>query len=298
MKIFDCFMFYDEDLLLDLRLNILDQHVDFFVIVESKYFHNGKERQLKFDIKKYKKFENKIIYIVHDNEPAKIHKLNQGDDEGTKSYKLIINAHLRENDQRNHISKGLNNAKDDDLILISDVDEIPNFESIDLKKIKNQIIMFEQTIFYYKLNRYLPNFTWYGTKGCKKKYLKKPQWLRNIKSKKFLFWRLDTLFSDTKYINKYFVNDGGWHFSNLKNAEGLDLKLKSYLHHRDYEVEGLGIKKINELMKNNLTIYDMFGDKTSKKYGDDKRKKLEKYEFNNLPEFIKQNKDRLKEWID
>ena len=291
-------MFYDEDLLLDLRFNILDQHVDFFVIVESKYFHNGKERQLKFDIKKYKKFENKIIYIVHDTEPAKIHKLNQGDDEGTKSYKLIINAHLRENDQRNHISKGLNNAKDDDLILISDVDEIPNFESIVLKKIKNQIIMFEQTIFYYKLNRYLPNFTWYGTKGCKKKYLKNPQWLRNIKSKKFLFWRLDTFFSDTKYINKYFVNDGGWHFSNLKNAEGLDLKLKSYLHHRDYEVEELGIKKIDELIKNNQTIYDMFADKSSKKYGDNKRKKLEKYEFNCLPEFIKLNKDRLKEWID
>jgi beta-1,4-mannosyl-glycoprotein beta-1,4-N-acetylglucosaminyltransferase len=284
--------------LLDLRLNILDQHVDFFVIVESKYFHNGKERQLKFDIKKYKKFENKIIYIVHENEPIKIHKLNKEDDEGTKSYKLIINAHLRENDQRNHISKGLNNATDNDLILISDVDEIPNFESINLEKIKNQLIFFEQSLFYYKLNRYLPNFIWYGTKGCKKKYLKSPQWLRNIKSKKFLFWRLDTLLSDTKYINKYFVNDGGWHFSNLKNAEGLELKLKSYLHHRDYDVEELGIKKINELIKKNQTIYDMFADKTSKKYGDDKRKKLEKYEFNCLPEFIKINKDRLKEWID
>ncbi len=291
-------MFYDEDLLLDLRLNILDQYVDFFVIVESKYFHNGKERQLKFDIKKYKKFENKIIYIVHDNEPPKIHKVNIEDEEGIKSYKLITNAHLRENDQRNHISKGLNNATDDDLILISDVDEIPNFESIKLEKIKNQIIMFEQSIFYYKLNRYLPNFTWYGTKGCKKKNLKSPQWLRNIKSKKFLFWRLDTLFSDTKYINKYFVNDGGWHFSNLKNAEGLELKLKSYLHHRDYEVEEIGIKKIDELIKNNQTIYDMFADKSSKKYGDNKRKKLEKYEFNCLPEFIKLNKNRLKEWID
>ena len=298
MKIFDCFMFYDEDLLLDLRLNILDQHVDFFVIVESKYFHNGKERQLKFDIKKYKQFENKIIYIVHKNEPAGIHKVNKEDDEGIKSYKLITNAHLRENDQRNHISQGLNNATDNDLILISDVDEIPNFESINLEKIKNQLIFFEQSLFYYKLNRYLPNFIWYGTKGCKKKYLKSPQWLRNIKSKKFLFWRLDTLFSDTKYINKYFINDGGWHFSNLKNAEDIELKLKSYLHHRDYEVEELGAKKINELIKNNQTIYDMFGDKTSKKYGNDKRKKLEKYEFSNLPEFIKLNKDKLKEWID
>ena len=298
MKIFDCFMFCDEDLLLDLRLNILDQHVDFFVIVESKYFHNGKERQLKFDIKKYKQFENKIIYIVHKNEPAGIHKVNKEDDEGIKSYKLITNAHLRENDQRNHISQGLNNATDNDLILISDVDEIPNFKSINLEKIKNQLIFFEQSLFYYKLNRYLPNFIWYGTKGCKKKYLKSPQWLINIKSKKFLFWRLDTLFSDTKYINKYFINDGGWHFSNLKNAEDIELKLKSYLHHRDYEVEELGAKKINELIKNNQTIYDMFGDKTSKKYGDDKRKKLEKYEFSNLPEFIKLNKDKLKEWID
>jgi beta-1,4-mannosyl-glycoprotein beta-1,4-N-acetylglucosaminyltransferase len=235
---------------------------------------------------------------VHENEPARIHKVNKEDDEGIKSYKLITNAHLRENDQRNHISQGLNNATDNDLILISDVDEIPNFESINLEKIKNQLIFFEQSLFYYKLNRYLPNFIWYGTKGCKKKYLKSPQWLRNIKSKKFLFWRLDTLFSDTKYINKYFINDGGWHFSNLKNAEDIELKLKSYLHHRDYEVEELGAKKINELIKNNQTIYDMFGDKTSKKYGDDKRKKLEKYEFSNLPEFIKLNKDKLKEWID
>ena len=298
MKIFDCFMFYDEELLLDLRLNILDKHIDFFVIVESKYFHNGKQRQLKFDINKYKKFESKIIYIIHENEPAGIYKIEKEDNETIKSHKLITNAHLRENDQRNHISKGLDSATDDDLILISDVDEIPNFESIELEKIKNQIIMFEQKIFYYKLNRYLPNFIWYGTKGCKKKYLKNPQWLRNIKSKKFLFWRLDTLLSDTKYINKYFINDGGWHFSNLKNAEELEVKLKSYLHHRDYEVEEIGIKKINELIKNNQTIYDMFADKNSKKYGDDKRKKLEKYEFSSLPEFIKLNKDRLKEWID
>ena len=298
MKIFDCFMFYDEELLLDLRLNILDKHIDFFVIVESKYFHNGKQRQLKFDINKYKKFESKIIYIIHENEPAGIYKIEKEDNETIKSHKLITNAHLRENEQRNHISKGLSNAADDDLILISDVDEIPNFESIKLGKIKNQIIMFKQNIFYYKLNRYLPNFTWYGTKGCKKKNLKSPQWLRNIKSKKFLFWRLDTLFSNKKYINKYFVNDGGWHFSNLKNAEGLELKLKSYLHHRDYEVEELGIKKIDELIKNNQTIYDMFADKSSKKYGDNKRKKLEKYEFNCLPKFIKLNKDRLKDWID
>ena len=298
MKIFDCFMFYDEELLLDIRLNILDKYVDFFIIVESEYYHNGKKRQLKFNINKFKKFENKIIYIIHKNEPVGIIKLEDKDNEGTKSYKLIFNAHLRESDQRNYISKGLTEADNNDLILISDVDEIPNLHLIDLSKINNQIIIFEQDIFYYKFNRYLPNFTWYGTKACKKKKLISPQWLRNIKNKKYPIWRVDTFFSKNRYINKLFIPNGGWHFSNIKNVDDLELKLKSYLHHRDYEAEELGKNKINELIKNNETIYDMFGDKKSKKYGDDKRKKLEKYELEKLPQFIQDNKNRLKEWID
>jgi len=189
-------------------------------------------------------------------------------------------------------------AADNDLILISDVDEIPNLEKVKLKETKNEILMFVQDIFYYKLNRYLPNFQWFGTKGCLKKNLKSPQWLRNIKNKKYSFLRIDTFFSDKKYINKKFINHGGWHFSNLKNAEDLELKLKSYLHHRDYEVEELGKTKIEKLMKTNETIYDMFGDKTSKKYGDDKRRKLDVYEINKLPIFIQKNLEKYKNWID
>ena len=298
MKIYDCFMYYDEDLLLDLRLNILDKYIDYFVIVESEFYHNGKKRNLKFQIKNFEKFKNKIIYISQKKEPEGILKLNENDDEGTKSYKLIFNAHLRENEQRNQIEYGISSAEDNDLILISDVDEIPNLNSVNLKKISNKIMMFEQDIFYYKFNRCLPNFTWYGTKGCRKKFLKKPQWLRNIKSKRFPFWRVDTLFSETKYIDKFYIKNGGWHFSNVKKFEDIELKLKSYLHHRDYEVEELGLDKIEDLVNKNETIYDMFGDKTSKKYGDDKRKKLEKYDLNKLPIYIQENKDKLKEWID
>tara|TARA_B110001450_G_scaffold30265_1_gene26403 strand:- start:334 stop:1209 length:876 start_codon:yes stop_codon:yes gene_type:complete len=291
-------MFYDEELLLDARLNILNKYVDFFVIVESEYFHNGKKRQLKFNINKFRKFENKIIYIIHENEPSGVVKLDDKDNEDIKSYKLILNAHLRENDQRNHITEGLTNADNDDLILISDLDEIPNLDFINLSKIKNQIIMFEQEIFYYKFNRYLPNFTWYGTKACKKKNLLSPQWLRNVKNRRFPFWRIDTFFSKNKYINKTFIKNGGWHFSNIKNAKDIELKLKSYLHHRDYEVEELGYNKINDLIKKNETVYDMYGDKKSKKYSDDKRKKLEKYDIKKLPKFIQDNKDKFKEWID
>ena len=298
MKIFDCFMFYDEELLLDIRLNILNEYVDYFVIVESKFFHNGKKRDLKFNIDKFKKFKDKIIYIVHTTEPKGIIKLNANDDEDLKSYKLIFNAHLRENDQRNLIAQGLTEARDDDLILVSDVDEIPNFNSINLSKISNQIIIFQQEIFYYKFNRYLPNFTWHGTKACKKKKLISPQWLRNIKNKTFNFWRVDTFFSKNKYINKIFIPNGGWHFCNIKNANDIELKLKSYLHHRDYEVEELGNKKINELIENNETIYDMFGDKKSKKYSDTTRRKLEKYDLKRLPQFIQNNKNKFNEWMD
>ena len=291
-------MFYDEDVILDLRLNILNEYIDYFVIVESKFFHNGKERKLRFDIENYSKFRDKIIYIIQDNQPNGIQEILQSDDEGTISAKEINNALLRENSQRDLISKGLKMANDNDLILISDVDEIPNLEKIKLKETKNEILMFVQDIFYYKLNRYLPNFQWFGTKGCLKKNLKSPQWLRNIKNKKYSFLRVDTFFSDKKYINKKFIDHGGWHFSNLKNAEDLELKLKSYLHHRDYEVEELGKTKIKELMKTNETIYDMFGDKTSKKYGDEKRRKLDIYEINKLPIFIQKNLEKYKNWID
>tara|TARA_B100000902_G_C27303275_1_gene914025 strand:- start:343 stop:1239 length:897 start_codon:yes stop_codon:yes gene_type:complete len=298
MKIFDCFMFYDEELLLDIRMNILDTFVDYFVIVESKFFHNGKERELKFDINKYSKFKKKIIYIIQDKQPQGIKLIEPSDNEGTKSFKMIYNAHLREHYQRNQIENGLNNSDGNDIILISDVDEIPNLENVNIKNIKNKLILFEQDIFYYKLNRYLPNFKWYGTKACKRRYLKSPQWLREIKNKDYSFLRIDTFFSKLKYIDKYYVRDGGWHFSNLKNSIDIETKLKSYLHHRDYEVEEIGIEKIKKLIKENKTIYNMYVDKDFQKYDDKSQKNLEKFEINKLPLYIQNNLQEFKNWID
>ena len=298
MKIFDCFMFYDENVLLDIRLNTLNEFIDYFVIVESKQFHNGSERKLNFKINDYPKFKDKIIYVVHNNTSVLLKKVNPEDNEDLKTFKLNFNAHARENDQRNYIMHGLKNSENDDLILVSDVDEIPNLKNLNFKNIKNKIIMFKQNIFYYKLNRYLPNFSWYGTKACRRKDLINPQWLRSIKNNDYSFLRIDTLFSKRKYSNKYYVKNGGWHFSNLKTAADIELKLKSYLHHIDYKFEELGTDKINYLIKNNKTIYDMFGDKSSKKFGDEKRKNLEKYEINCLPEYIKNNLNKYKDWID
>jgi len=297
MRIFDCFMFYDEEVVLDIRLNSLKNFVDCFVIVESKFYHNGKKRDLKFDINKYPKFKDKIIYIVQDEEPLNLETVKKEDDEGLKSYKFIFNAHKRENFQRNLISKGLDKANEDDLIMISDVDEIPNLRDLNVARVNNKIVIFEQNIFYYKLNRYLEGFTWHGTKACKKKNLKSPQWIRNVKNKKFGFWRLDTFFSENKYINKIFIKDGGWHFSNLKNPVDIENKLKSYLHHRDFEVENIDLKEISKLVRNNETIYDMFTDKRQKKFSENKRK-LSLYPKNKLPQYILDNENKFKDWLD
>ena len=297
MRIFDCFMFYDVDIVLDIRLNYLKNFVDYFVIVESKFYHNGKKRDLKFDINKYSKFKNKIIYIVHDEELQNLEKISKNDNEGTISSKLIYNAHKRENFQRNLIVNGLSKASEDDLIIISDVDEIPNLNGLNFAIVQNNIIIFEQNIFYYKLNRYLEGFIWYGSKACKKKNLKSPQWLRNIKNKKFNFWRLDTFFSEKKYINKVYIKNGGWHFSNLKNPVDVEIKLKSYLHHRDFEVENIELKEITRLMKNNETIYDMFADKKEKKFSE-KKKKLIIYPKANLPTYVIENEIKFKDWLD
>ena len=296
MKIFDCFMYFDEEIVLDLRLNTLDKYVDHFVIVESNFTHKGEKRKLKFDFKKFEKFRKKIIYIIFDKEPNNTEEILGTDSEGEKSRKYILNAGYRENGQRNFISNGLKEAHDEDMIMISDVDEIPNLENLDLKKIKEKIILFQQDMFYYKFNLKLPNLDWTGTKGCIKKFLKSPQWLRNIKDRKYPFYRLDTFFSDTKYIDIKIIFNGGWHFSNLKTASEIEFKLKSYLHHREFDENPLSVEEINGLIESKQAIYDLKADKRVNKIGDGS--KLEKYSIDKLPKFLQDNLNNYKEWID
>ncbi len=296
MKIFDCFMYFDEEVVVDVRLNTLDQFVDYFVIVESKFTHKGDSRELRFDHKKFEKFKSKIIYVVDDQVYHQTEEIKLQDDEGEKSKKYIFNAAYRENGQRNLIKKGLSKATDEDLILISDVDEIPNLSDLHLQEINEKIILFKQNMFYYKFNLHLPNLIWTGTKACKKKYLINPQWLRNIKDRKYPFFRLDTFFSKTKYIDIKIIDNGGWHFSNIKTAKEIEHKLKSYLHHREFDENPLLVEDIEKIMRNKQAIYDLTVDKTTNKIGNGS--KLEKFDINRLPNYIQKNQKNLKDWID
>ena len=289
-------MYFDEEVVLDLRLNVLDKYVDYFVIVESNFTHRGEKRSLKFNHKKFEKFKNKIIYLIYDEEPKKIEMVNESDSKKGKSIKYILNAALRENGQREHIMKGLEKADENDFILISDVDEIPNLANIDFQKIKEKILMFQQEMFYYKFDLKLPDIIWSGTKACRKKHLLSPQWLRNIKDRKYSLFRLDIIFSKKKYSSIKFIKKGGWHFSNIKSAREIEHKLRSYLHHREFDEQPLTIDEINNIIQNKQAIYDLKVDKRVNKVGSGS--KLVKYNFEKLPNYLKENKEYFQKWLD
>jgi len=295
MKIYDCFMYFDEELVLDLRLNILDKFVDHFVIVESIFTHKGEKRNLRFNIEKFKKFKDKIIYLVYDQNPSKFEKINSNDSDFIKSCKYIENAAFRENGQRNFINQALSYANNEDIILVSDVDEIPNLENINFKQKYSKIILFNQEMFYYKFNLKLPNLVWTGTKACRKKDFESAQWLRNIKDRKYPFYRIDTYFSKTKYINCEFIKNGGWHFTNIKTAKQIKLKLESYLHHIEFDQNPLSINEIDKIIKDKVAIYDLSADQKENKI---RGNKLEKYPLHKLPKYLQNNLEKYKEWID
>ena len=296
MKIFDCFMYFDEEMILDLRLNILDKYVDYFVVVESKFTHSGKARELKFNIEKFNKFRDKIIYLIHDEIPKNIISIKDSFSEIKKIETTVMNAVYRENSQRNHITKGLDNAENEDLILISDVDEIPNLSKINFDLIDEKIIFFKQDMFFYKFNLHVPNLIWIGSKACKKKNLINPQWLRSVKNHKYSKFRIDTFFSKKKYNSVKFIDNGGWHFSNIKTAKEIEHKLRSFLHHREFDVNPLSVEQIDKLIKNKQAIHDLTVDKKINQTG--KGSILERFELIKLPTYIQKNLNNYKDWID
>ena len=295
MKIYDCFMFYDENVILDIRLNYLNKFVDKFVIVESKYAHNGEKRRLLFNKNNYKKFAKKIVYLVVNKKPNGLINLKDKKLYDINSIK-ILNAIKRENFQRNYIFNGIKNAHKDDVIIISDIDEIPKLDFFNFNKISNKIYIFEQKFFYYKLNLFDPNVSWYGTRMCKFSKLLSPQWLRNIKAKNYPIWRFDILFSKNRYFNNVIIKDGGWHFSYLKNPLGIKKKLRTYLHHNEYDLNPINIKKISNMIKSKKAIYDLNLDQRARNRfitGN----KLREFNFNLLPTYIQENKVKFKKWL-
>ncbi len=293
MKIFDCFQFFDEDMMLDLRLNILDKYVDKFVIVENLFMHSGKKKKQNFRIEKYKKFEKKIEYILVDKLPENLVDISSVPKK-QKTNTVIDNTLKIEHNQRNKISEGLKDASDDDLVLISDVDEIPKLKDIK-NKINKKIICFNQKMFCYKFNLAFENTRWIGTKAVLKKNLLNAQWLRDVKDRQYPLWRIDILFDKMKYNNIQFINDGGWHFTNLRTPEQLEIKLKNFGHHAEYLESGLSITDLEKMIKENRAVYNYFADMKKNKWSGEV--KLKKTDLSEMPQFLQLNYDKFKNWF-
>ena len=271
-KIYDCFMFNNENDLLEIRLNILNNYVDYFVIIESSETHSGLKKELVFDIKNYPEFKDKIIYGVINKFP---HNLT---------------AWQKENYQRNYISKFLDSANSEDFIMISDLDEIPNLTNINFLDYKQKVIIFEQRLFFYKLNYGEINPSWHGTRCAKKINLKSPQWIRNLKThKRYNFYRIDKKYFSKNYEDSSkIIKNGGWHFTWLGNINFIKEKLKSFAHTELNNLSFNNDEFINNCIKNLQPI--------------EKKQKinLKKLPLNDkyLPDYVLKNYTKYKSLLD
>ena len=296
MKIFDCTTFYNENLILEARFNILNEFVDKFVITESAYSHSGEKKDFNFDFSRFEKFKDKIIYLKIEEEPKDLTYSVKDGKKIEEGANIRLNAIKRIAHQRNFLNEGIIDASKDDLIFYSDNDEVPNLEFFDTHKVKNEIIIFNQKMFYYKFNLFCDRYEWFGTKGCKKKNLVDFDWLRNIKAKKYPFYRIDTFFSKTKYADVNIIKNGGWHFSQLKKPEEIYKKLTNAEDHLEFKETKKTLSDIEDLVKRKVILYDHLARTSENKFN--KEFKLTTLGVDQMPQYIQNNLIKYKDWLD
>jgi len=266
MAIYDCFQYFNEDHIVDLRLNILDKHVDYFVISESTKTHQGKEKKLNFNIENFSKYKSKIKYIVADYKK----KIDFDNHTGGES---PIEKH-----QRNQLIEGIKDASQEDLIILSDSDEIPDLTKLKEINKNKKYVAFSQKMFMYKLNlQNLNESNWIGSKITLKRNITTMQELRDLKFKNYPFWRFDK--------RNLQIIKGGWHFSFLQKPEDIITKIKSFSHGEFNENNIIDKKKIERKILENEDIFN-------------RGFKLKKIDIDfEYPDFILNNKDKLSDWI-
>ena len=295
MKFYDCTLYYDEDLILEARLNILNDYFDKFIICEAAFSHSGRKKKLNFDINKFPNFKDKIVYITVEKEPDDIiYENNDNKTENPINYRH--NAIKRIAYQRNKLLDAVNAiSNEEDYIFYSDNDEIPNMSSFEKSK-KQDIIIFEQDLFYYKFNLYCDRIKWYGTRAIKKKNLINFEWLRQIKPKKYPFYRIDTFFKKDKYTNVEIIKDGGWHFTRVISPEEIHKKELDAEHHDEYRASNKNPERIRDLINRRMIDHDHLADSKENKYG--KEFALKQLSLEKMPIYIKENQDKYKEYLD
>ncbi len=274
MKVYDCITYCGEDLLLKIRFETLFNKVDKFVIVEANKYFNGDSKPKLFNIKNFYKFKEKIDFYYIEDLP----KFNGNNLE----YEYFI---------KDQIKRGLKNLNPDDIVLISDADEIPNLENEKYKNFDSTVFL--QNMYYYKFNIHLyEGLKWNNkvaaTKSCKFKYFESVQKVRRFRVKNIPWWRFD------KKINRYVENDGGWHFSYLMSPIEISSKLKRFEHEIAHLKKNSGydmdeLVNVNKIENKILSLQDPY---------DRKDIKLKKVKIDNtFPDYIVKNIKNLTDYI-
>lgn len=240
--IYDCFSFFNELDLLDIRLHELGDLVDKFVLVEATRTHSGKEKLLYYDTYKlgFPQFWHKIIHIIVDDMPL----TREDCDAALTPQDRIWNGNgyqnsdnwIRERWQRNSILRGISNADPDDIIIIGDADEIVR-PSV-LETIEQTIVdgsnAVEQTLYSYHLNVKCVNVPWWGSKILRRKFVTNP--------------------SEHRFHTPAarFIYDGGWHFNFMGGADAVKQKIVSYAHDEFAVPEVL--EKVGERLDKHLDV--------------------------------------------
>lgn len=293
MKIIDCVTYYDESMLFDIRTKILGEYVDIFLVIEAKHTHSGNDKKLNFNVNNFPDFKNKIIYLVIENEPR---DLIVG--KSLSSSQKRINSLKRINQSYNKALDYLKICSSEDIFILSDIDEIPNLKNINIRDIDSKIILFKQKMFYYKFNLYYDLISWFGSKACKIKNLISPSFLRHTKSKKYPFWRLDTWFSKVKFNDVKIIEDGGWHFTNIKPPEKILEKYLNFGHHNEFEDNQIGIDDIKKMVSEKRVGYNHLADQKDPNKIDLNSYKLKKISIDQLPIEISSHKEKYREFIE
>ena len=235
-KIFDCITFYDENLITNARFEILKDVVDFFIVCESKYDHNGNKKKINFKLKN-DEHSKKIRHIVIEENFPELHS-----------------GWAIEEYQREKILPYIEDAKDDDYVMYSDSDEIPNPEILRKFNLKKKYGIFLQKFFNYKFNIFNPyESPWEGTKVCKKKNLKSIDFMREKVRKKNLrykFYRFD------KEKNIEIFEDAGWHFNNVMPPEMISKKLKTFAHNEYSSEEFSSVETIRAKIYEKVDLFN------------------------------------------
>ncbi len=265
IKNIDCITFFDNNFMFELRYNILKKYIDFFVICESKYDHQGKKKKLNFVFKKYFN-KKKIKYILHD-EPF------------PKNNSPWKNQSI----QRDFLLKKLCFAKSEDNIFFSDPDEIVNPKMIQNLSLKKKYGIFLMNCFNYKFNLFNPyESPWEGTRVCKKKNLSSINYMRQKivrKNLNYSFLRID------KEKNIQVFKDAGWHFNNILTPKEISLKLRTFAHTEFASKKYSDVKIIEDKISKHKDLFN----------------RGHKYIYvplnKKFPKYLLENKKKFKRWL-